>query len=96
MFGKKPKKNPQLDPVVDRILADMEMYGPDSPEYAQLLEHLERAYNLRKTNDAKKVSPDTVVLVAGQLGIALIMVAYEQKHVITSKALGLIGSLKTK
>lgn len=94
MFRRKPKVDPNLDPVVESILLEMNTYGPDSEEYTNLLGHLERVYAMRQKNDSRRVSPDTVVLVAGNLLGILIIVAYEQKHVMTSKGLGLL--LKTK
>lgn len=95
MFGRTPKvMNTKLDPVIDTILSEMEAFGPDSPEYSMMLSHLEKVVNLRKSEDNKKVTPDTMALVAGNLLGILIIVAYEQKHVMASKAQGFI--LKSK
>ena len=90
MFRKKTKHDADLDAATDVIFAEMSTYGPDSPEYTNLLGHLERVYTLRKDSNAKKVSPDTLALVAGNLLGILIIVAYEQKHAMTSKGLGFI------
>lgn len=94
MFRRKPKVDPNLDPVVDGILSEMQVYGPDTQEYTNLLGHLERVYALRKNDERKRVSPDTMALVAGNLLGILIIVAYEQKHVMTSKGLGFVQKFK--
>ena len=80
-----------VDEPIERILADMETYGPDSPEYDKLVRYLERLKDV-KANERQHflVSPDTIALVLGNLAGILIIVAYEQKHVMTSKAMGFI------
>lgn len=83
-----------LDPVMDAILEDMKQFGPDSTEYPDLLSHLERVVALRASKDKKRVDPNTIWLVAGNLLGILTIVAYEQKHVMTSKGLNFI--LKSK
>lgn len=91
LFRKRRKLEPLLDPVIDRILDDMHMLGPTAEEYPQLLEELEKATKLHNSlSRSWKVSPDTVALVLGNLFGILIIVAYEQKNVITSKGLGFV------
>lgn len=93
MFGRKVKaETVKLDVAVIRILDDMDTYGPDSKEYPELLSHLERLTKLRNGERFRlsKINPDTVVLAAGNILGILVIVAYEQKHVMTSKGLGFI------
>lgn len=92
MFGKKPTDNDRstLGPVMDRILDEMEAFGPDSPEYPALLSNLERIVNLRASKDNRRIDPNTILIVAGNLLGILCIVAYEQKNVITSKATSFI------
>jgi hypothetical protein len=65
-----------------------EMKYTDSPEFKQTLKHLERLYALKGSKDRKGINPDTVLLVLGNLLGIVIIVAYEQRHVWTSKAFG--------
>ena len=85
------EKRSILDEPIDRVLTEMNTYGPDSPEYEKLVRHLERLKDM-KANERQHfvVSPDTIALVLGNLAGILIIVAYEQKHVMTSKAMGFI------
>lgn len=91
MFKRTPKVvTAKLDEVMDRLLKDMDTYGPDSPEYPTMLGHLERVVVLRKSEDRQKIDPNSMAIVAGNLLGILIIVAYEQKHVMTSKAIGFV------
>ena len=94
MFGLFKKDESKLDDLIDTVLDEMATYGPDAPEYPALLDHLERLTKLKAGNSRGRVSPDQMALVAGNLLGILIIVAYEQKHVMTSTAKGFI--LKSK
>lgn len=85
MFFRKSNKKDGLIDMENRILADMETYGPEAPEFPTLLDQLERIRALRSVQKPKRISADTVVMVVGNVVVALIVVAFEQKHVITSK-----------
>jgi hypothetical protein len=94
MFGKKKDVTVKLDQVENRLLDEMIMYGPDSTSYPDWVGYLERVGNLRKSQDKRVPNPDTIALVAGNLLGILIIVAYEQKHVMTSKGLGFVMKSK--
>ena len=85
------RKSSVVDEPIDRVLTEMNTYGPDSPEYDKLVRYLERLNDV-KANERQHfvVSPDTIAIVLGNLVGILIIVAYEQKHVMTSKAMGYI------
>ena len=97
MFGRTPKVvKLKLDDAMINLLDGMDTYGSDSQEYPELLSHLERVSNLRKSEDPKRrVSPDQMAFVIGNILTVLIIVAYEQKHVMTSKGLGFVLRQKT-
>lgn len=91
MIGKFRKDDPTpLDAPIARLLSEMDTYGPDSPEYPEQLAYLERLHTLKTGNSRPRVSPDTAAIVLGNLAAVLIVVAYEQKNVMTSKALGFL------
>lgn len=90
IFQRKPSK---LDGPINKVLDDMTVYGPDSPEYLNLMNHLERLTKMQR-HERRSVSPDTMAIVVGNLLGILTIVAYEQKHVMVSKGLGMI--LRTK
>lgn len=76
----------QLDPLIDEIVDQMNTKGPDSSDYPALMDNLKHLYELKAKDRRPPVSRDTIVLVAGNVLITLIVVAYEHNHVWTSKA----------
>lgn len=75
-----------IDKQIKRILDDMDMFGPGSEEYDKLLPQLKKLMKLKTNKKSWHIDPNTVVLVVGNLVGILIIVMYEEKHVITSKA----------
>lgn len=73
-----------------KVLREMEENGVETEEYATAVRHLETLNKLKAEERPKRVSADTVAIVAGNLLGILVIVAYEQKHVMTSKATGFI------
>ena len=88
MLSWNKNENTSLDPVIVRLLLEMAENGPDSEEYSTNLAYLERIHALQHKNTRSRLTPDAVALVLGNLLGIVIIVAYEQKHVITSKGLG--------
>ena len=79
------RKETKLDKVLNNVYDELMINTPETQEFQQQIENLERLTALN--NKKAKVSPDTVVLVIGNLLGILVIVVYEQKHVFTSKAL---------
>ena len=76
-----------LDLQIDAILQEMEKIGVKSDEYPKMVTYLERLHELKAEERRPPVSRDTIALIAGNLAGILLIVAYEQKHVMNSKAL---------
>lgn len=91
MFRRKPNANEQnLEAQINKVLAEMQTVGTDSPKYPAMLETLKELYKLKEVDYADKpkaLSTDTVLQVAGSLVGIVIIVGYERAHVLTSKAL---------
>jgi hypothetical protein len=95
MFGLFEEKEPsKLDVVIDKVLTDMVTYSPTDPEYKRLLKTLDKLTQLKTQTRRQKVSSDQILMTAGYLLGILAIVAYEQKHVMASKALGFIPKLR--
>ena|SRR5687768_17354525 len=82
----------ELDEVIDALKSSMIGMDEGSEEYSNATDQFVKLYALRAETDRKRVgvSPDTLVIVAGNLLGILVIVGYEQRHVITSKALGFV------
>jgi ABC-type hemin transport system substrate-binding protein len=84
-----------LQTAIDETLAQLKGLEATSNEYIEIMEQVTALYKLQEKNSPKRVSPDTVLVVVGNLaGIALIL-GYEQAHVVTSKALAFVIKSKT-
>lgn len=79
-----------LDEQIEAVLDEMKTKGVDSEEYPTLMTYLERLNKLKRQEKRQPASFDTWIIVGGNFLIALTIVAFEQKHVMSSKALNLI------
>lgn len=82
----------ETDTPIDReigcVLKEMSTIGVTAEEYPVMMTYLERLHALRLKERREPISRDTIALIAGNLMGILLIVAYEQKHVITSKGFG--------
>lgn len=88
IFGKNDRT--PLDGLIDTVLDEMNAKGTADADYPELLTKLERLYELKTHERRTRISPDTLVSVGGSLLGILVIVAYEQHNVITSKAMALV------
>lgn len=85
-----------LDKPIERVLTDMDTYGPDSKEYSELIDHLDKLTKMKAEDRKHRVSPDTMAMIAGNLLGIVIIVAYEQMHVMRSSALNFVIKPKSQ
>jgi hypothetical protein len=79
---------------IKKVLIEMQENGVETEEYSTAVRHLETLTKLKTEEGRKRVSADTMAIVVGNLLGILVIVAYEQKHVMTTKANW--GTLKPK
>jgi hypothetical protein len=95
MFGNNRREEPdEYDEPINKVLKSMETFAPEDAEFEVAIGHLERLTKLRNERYRSRFSPDTVLLVAGNLLGILVIVAYEQKHVIRSTATSFLLKVK--
>jgi hypothetical protein len=83
-------KKSKLENVVDSILDDMSKLEANSDEYTTMAENLEKLLKAKSYEKDRRISPDTIAIVAGNLiGIVLIL-KHEKIDIITSKALSFV------
>lgn len=85
------KEPTAVDDLIAVVLKEMNEYGPTEPEYAPLMEKLERLYALKAENKPKPVSRDTIVTSAAYVFGILVIVFAEKSSVMSSKAMGMLG-----
>lgn len=79
------EKDTALQRLIDKVELEMDNTDVNSDEFQKLMTQLERLYDVKANKRHDSVSADTLALVLGNLAGILLIVAYEQKHVITSK-----------
>lgn len=90
MFTKKTDDTKTtLNDVIDDLYRNMIALTPDQEEYQVMMKQLVKLHKLKNAS-SKRVSPDTLAIVAGNLlGIGMI-VAHERVGIVTSKALNFV------
>lgn len=96
MFGRNKRHDPLLDENIDMFLENMLVLGVNAEEYKEQLTVVERLNKLKAGNPEKKLSHDTIAMVLGNVVCVVIIVAYEQKHVMASKAMSFVSRLTTR
>lgn len=94
MTTQSPAVRADLDDVIAVLLAKMHEEDPVSDKYAKMADQLSKLYKLKEQDAPKRVSMDTWALIAANLAGILLIIGYEQKHIITSKALAFVQKLR--
>lgn len=81
-----------MDPI-HRVKLEMEGVELDSDEYDKMLNRLERMVKLQQNK--QRISPDVVVAAVANIVMVLIVVAYEDRHVLVSKGMQFVGRTAT-
>lgn len=85
------RKQSVLDKPIADILTRMDEAGMDSQKYNQCVDRLDRLMEMKADERRSRIDPNTVLIVLGNLLGILAIIAYEQKHVMASRALGFVN-----
>lgn len=85
MFRAKSKEKTGLETEIDNILSAMNGHETHTDEYAACAKRLETLYKLKDVDKSERLKPDTILIVGGNIAVALMIIAFEQKNIITSK-----------
>jgi hypothetical protein len=84
-------KDEEITPIereIDANLKKMQEVGVTAPEYKSLMDNLVRLNDMKtKSQSHNRISLDTLAVVGGNLLVVMLIIAFEQKHIITSKAM---------
>jgi hypothetical protein len=95
MFTPKTPSEPNgLQKVIDALEARLLMTQPETDEYPKMVEQLTKLHKLNESNSPKRLSPDVVATIAGNLAGILMILSYERANVVTSKALSFVLKLR--
>lgn len=91
---KKPTPDPGLESVIADCEAELRSQDPSNEAYKETLARYKDLQALRAANQQPTgLDPNTLVLAAANLLGILVIVAYEQKNLVTTKALGFLKKL---
>ena len=93
-YFKRNKKATPVDIQIDAVLHEMQTIGVTDENYPTMMTYLERLNDVNAKKRDAPVSRDTIAIVVGNLLGILVIVAYEQKHVMTSKGFSLLTRQK--
>lgn len=87
------KKSITLKKLIKRNIELMDKTEEGTEDYEKLRANLEELYRLQKMDKEGKTSREEILKVAGSLGGILLIIAFEERHVLTTKAMGLIRKI---
>jgi len=93
MFTRAPAKT-KLDKAIDVLLDRLAEDAYDSDAYAKMVDQLSKLYKLKEQDSRRRVSPDTLAMIAGNIVGIVLIIGHERANVITTKALGFVMRLK--
>lgn len=87
MFNRPKRPKTPLEEALDRALNQLNNQAVGSKEYGEILDRVAKLHKMKEDENPKSVSKDTQAMIAANLLGILLIISYEQAHVITSKAL---------
>jgi hypothetical protein len=84
-----------LEKARDEALSELSGFTAETEAYMKIVTRVETLSKLIALEKAEKLSPNTIAIVLGNAVIALVVVAYESKNVVTTKALQFMGKTRT-
>jgi hypothetical protein len=95
LFTKKTETDLRFEAEINGELTRMRQLSPTTPEYQASLKAVTKLIKLRDSNkNSRKISPDTLAIVLGNLAGVLLIVTYEKHNIVTSKALTFVQKLR--
>lgn len=93
-FKKEPTPSP-VQPIIDELIAFIVDTDQDSKEYAAAIDQLSKLYKMKEFDTPnRRVSPETIAMIAANFAGLLLVLNHERLHVIGSKAFGMVFKAK--
>lgn len=94
MFNFNQPEKTKIDDAIDELLDEMKVFTGDSSEYAKMTDQLTKLHALKQNEKPDRVKPDTLAIIAGNIATALLIIGFEQKHVVTTKVTSFLAKLR--
>ena len=96
LFNKKELS--ELDIQINRLSHELALMDPEDEGYSKISKNLEELHKIKQieteTRNAGKVRPDTVAEILGSIASIVMVLQYEQIHVIAGKAWNMISKIR--
>jgi hypothetical protein len=87
------KKETKYDREIDRALKKLGDTTIGSEDYDTILEQVSKLHEMKQEEKPNRISPDTMLQIAGTLVSIWRITSYERENVIRSTALGFVKKL---
>ena len=95
MFKPKlPVQKTELQTVRTLAIARLQGFDPESDEYKKIMKHIAELSKLIDAERPEKLSPNTIAVILGNLGIASLVLWHERDNVLTTKIFPFLGKPK--
>lgn len=91
---KRPVPKTELQVVRTLAIAQLDGHKPDSDEYKKIMKHIAELSKLIDAEKPEKLSPNTIAVVLGNLGIAGLVLWHERDNVLNTKLFSFLGKPK--
>ena len=91
---KRPVEKTELQTVRTLAIARLQGFDPESDEYKKIMKHIAELSKLIDAEKPEKLSPNTIAVILGNLGIASLVLWHERDNVLNTKLFSFIGKPK--
>ena len=91
----KPKTKSELEVVRTKALADLSNHSADSDEYKKIMKHIDVLSKQIAADKREKLSPNTIAVILGNIGVASLVLWYERDNVMNTKMFSFLGKPKS-
>jgi len=84
------KQKSNLDLEIDRVIVALGTMSPNDGKYSDTVKNLEGLMKVRDCKNTPKVSYDTIVTAGASILSIVLIMSFEQIHVIGTKAIGFV------
>lgn len=85
MFDFSTSKKTELQAARTTAMLELEEHTPGSDDYKNVMNQIETLTELINSEKREKLSPNTLAVIAGNLGVAGLVLWYERDNVMTTK-----------
>jgi hypothetical protein len=96
MFNWNPSREKTgLEKARDEALSELDSFTADTEDYKKIMVHVKTLSKLIDLEKSEKLSPNTIAVIIGNALIAIVVVGYESKNVMTTKVWPFLRQTRT-